>query len=105
MSYKWPPKDPDEILDYSIDWSRFLSSATISAVQWFIDDSDGVKTAFNNGAVVNGLQRVSATNTNTVATIHLGLGDNNKIYKLYCQINDSTGSIAERTIRIAVKER
>ena len=43
MSYKWPDKDKDEVLDYSIDWSRFLGDDTISGVTWFIDDSDGTK--------------------------------------------------------------
>jgi hypothetical protein len=105
MSYKWPPKDPDEILDYSVDWSRFLSGATISSVEWFINDENGVKTQFNNGDTVNGLQRVSATNTPTVATIHLGLGVNNREYRIFCRINDNTGSIAERTIRIRMKEQ
>jgi hypothetical protein len=105
MSYKWPTKDPDEILDYSIDWSRFLASSTISTVQWYVDDEDGVKTLFSSGTVVNGIQHVSSANTSVVATIHLGLGDNNKAYKFYCRINDSVGNIAERTVRITVKER
>lgn len=105
MSYKWPPKDPDELLDYSVDWSRFLASATITTVDWFIEDANGVKTAFPNLQTINGLQRVNATNTSTVATIHLAQGDNNKTYKLFCRITDSTGSVAERSIRIAVKER
>jgi hypothetical protein len=26
MSYKWPDKDKDELLDYNIDWSRFLGA-------------------------------------------------------------------------------
>ena len=30
MAFKWPNKDPDEQLDYSIDWSRYLDTATIS---------------------------------------------------------------------------
>ncbi len=38
MSFRWPNKDPDETLDYSIDWSRYLGSATISSVQWLIVD-------------------------------------------------------------------
>jgi hypothetical protein len=38
MSYKWPDKDPDEMLDYSVDWSRFLGDDTISSVTWYIYD-------------------------------------------------------------------
>ena len=34
MSFKWPIKDPDETLDYSVDWSRFLGSGTISFGIW-----------------------------------------------------------------------
>ena len=37
MSMKWPNKDPDEVLDYSIDWSRFLGTATIADYTWFVD--------------------------------------------------------------------
>ena len=61
MSYKWPDKDKDEILDYNIDWSRFLGDDTISGVTWFIDDSDGTKTLIDAGEVVNNLQMVQKT--------------------------------------------
>jgi hypothetical protein len=93
------------VLDYSVDWSRWLGAATISSVSWFVDNDSGVKTAFTNGSVVNGLQNVTATNTNTVATINLGLGTNNIEYKIYCRITDSTGSIAERTVKLRIKEQ
>jgi hypothetical protein len=106
MSYRWPNKDPDEVLDYSIDWSRFLRTpATIASVEWFVDDADGTKTAFDPVTVVNGLQPVSTTNTSTVSTIYVGLGTNNKTYKLYCRMTDSQGRIAERTVVLPVKER
>lgn len=105
MSFKWANKDPDEILDYSVDWSRFLGAATISSVAWFVDDANGVKTALASGATVNGIQNVSQTNTNTVATIHLGLGTLNEEYKFYCRMIDSTGSIAERVIKLRIKEQ
>ena len=105
MSFKWANKDPDEILDYSVDWSRFLDTATISSVQWSVDNASGVKTAIASGAVVNGIQNVSQTNTNTVATIHLGLGTLNEEYKFYCRMIDSTGSIAERVIKLRTKEQ
>ena len=105
MSFRWTNKDKDEVLDYSVDWSRWLGAATISSVSWFVDNASGVKTAFTNGSVVNGLQNVTATNTNTVATINLGLGTNNIEYKIYCRITDSTGSIAERTVKLRIKEQ
>jgi hypothetical protein len=47
VAFRWPNKDPDEILDYSVDWSRYLGSATITNVSWFVDNADGVKTAID----------------------------------------------------------
>lgn len=106
MSFKWPNKDPDEILDYSVDWSRWLNTGvTISTVTWYVDNSTGTKTTFSPTAVVNGLQNVSQTNTGTVATINLGLGTNNTEYKLYCRIADSSGSVAERVVKLKIKEQ
>lgn len=105
MSFKWANKDPDEILDYSVDWSRFLETATISSVLWSVDNESGVKTTIASGQSVNGIQNVSQTNTSTVATINLGLGTLNEEYKFYCRITDSTGSIAERVIKIRIKEQ
>lgn len=105
MSFKWPSKDKDELLDYSIDWSRFLSTATISSIIWYVDDSAGVKTAITAGNTVNGIQNVSQTISGSVATINLGLGTANYDYKFTCRMQDNTGSIAERVIRLKIKEQ
>ncbi len=105
MAYRWPPKDPDEILDYSIDWSRFLATATITTVTWYINNESNVKALFSSGATVNGIQNVAQTNTNTVATIHLGLGTLNKEYLLYCSVQDSAGNTVERSVRLKIKEQ
>jgi len=106
MSNRWPNKDPDESLDYSVDWSRFLRTGlTLASVEWYVDDADGVKTILPASSIVNGIQNIAQTNTNTVATINLGLGTNNKEYKFYCRIIDSTGSQAERVVKLRVKER
>jgi len=105
MSFRWPNKDPNEVLDYSVDWSRFLNGATISSVTWYVDDASGVKTAIAAGQVVNGIQNVAQTISNGVVTINLGLGTNNVEYKFTCQITDNQGSIAERVIRLRIKEQ
>ena len=105
MSFKWPPKDKDELLDYSVDWSRFLDAATISSITWFVDNADGVKTQINAGVTINGIQNVSQTISGSVATINLGLGTANSDYKFTCRMQDNTGSIAERVIRLKIKEQ
>ena len=107
MSFRWPNKDPDEQLDYSIDWSRFLGSATISSVAWFVNNSSGVKTSIAGGATVNGIQNVSQSisSDNKTATINLGSGTNNLEYTFFCRITDSTGSQAERSIKLRAREK
>jgi len=105
MSFKWPSKDKDETLDYSIDWSRFLNGATISSIIWFVDDANGVATQIGAGAVVNGIQNIAQTINNGIATINLGLGTDNYDYKFTCRMADNTGSVAERVVRLKIKEQ
>ena len=107
MSFRWPNKDPDEQLDYSIDWSRFLGTATISSVVWSVNNSSGVKTTISGGSTVNGIQNVSQTQSsdNQTATINLGSGTNNTEYTFFCRITDNSGSQAERSVKLKVREK
>ena len=115
MSFRWPIKDPDETLDYSIDWSRFLDTAIISSVKWFVKSSlYNTKTELEAGqnlttasssATTDSIQNVSQTNTDTVATINISGGSNNVEYTFFCQMTDDTGSTAERSIKLRLKER
>ena len=115
MSFRWPIKDPDETLDYSVDWSRFLDTATISSVRWFVKSTlyntkteltagQNLTTA-SGGATTDSIQNISQTNTDTVATINIGGGQANVEYTFFCQMTDTTGSTAERSIKLRLKER
>jgi len=44
MALTWPAiKDPDEVKDYSLDWSALLgASDTITSSTWSIDEGDGL---------------------------------------------------------------
>lgn len=115
MSFRWPFKDPDETLDYSVDWSRFLESATISSVTWSVKTtaydtettlaSGQTLTTASSSATTDSIQNVSQTNTNTVATINIGGGVANREYTFFCTIIDSTGSTAKRSIKLKVRDR
>lgn len=104
MSLKFPDKDPDEVLDYSVDWSRYLDTDTISSVTWKIDDN-GTLNTWEDAEIVNGLQRVSASNNDTVATIQLSLGTAYEDYILYCEITTSAGKTTSREINLKVRDR
>ena len=115
MSFRWPNKDPDEQLDYSVDWSRFLDSATIASVTWAVKTTSyTTKTTLaagqdlntaSGGASTDSIQNTAQSNTTTVATINIAGGTNNEEYTFFCTMTDSTGSIAERSIKLRVRER
>jgi hypothetical protein len=105
MSYKWPNKDPDEMLDYSVDWSRFLGSDTISSVTWYVYDENDTKQQLSDSAVVNGLQFVTGTLSGQVATARFSLGTNNVRYTVVCRINTGQNLQYERSIFLRVKEK
>lgn len=106
MSYKWPNKDSNEILDYSLDWSRWLRSGeTIVTSSWTIVDAEGVKVAFVAPNTVDGLTNSGVTNSGTITTLTLSAGTPNKQYKLYCSVALNTGLVAERSVTISIKER
>jgi hypothetical protein len=105
MSLQWPPKDKDETLDFSLDWSRALEGEeTIVSVAWSIVDDLGQKVSFPPGATVAGLNHVTRTNTSTIATIYLSQGQDNKQYKLYCAVTTTEGRVKERTVTIKIRE-
>lgn len=105
MAYKWPDKDKDEMIDYSIDWSRFLGTDTLSAAVWFVDDADGVKTEVDSAEVVNGLQFVQGTLSGKVSTARFSLGTNNVRYTVTCKITTGNGLQYEREVFLRVKEK
>lgn len=105
MSLRWPPKDKDETLDYSVDWSRALESGeTIQSAAWSIVNADGDKVTFGPGNTINGLRNITQTNTASVSTLVLSLGTDNKEYKLYSNITTTAGRVKERAVKIRIRE-
>jgi len=130
MSLRWPDKDPDELLDYTVDWSRYLDTLTIASVEWrYIlpndlgakskgDESVALSSSSNldatdsvanptNGLIVNSIPSV----TTTTASIVLQGGIANKDYILICEITTSTSAktsaaiVTKRMINLRVRER
>jgi hypothetical protein len=83
-------KDPDAILDYSVDWTSWLGSDTISSVVW---------------TVATGLTQVLTSNTGYVATIWLSGGTDGQSYDIICRITTAGGRTDDRTFTIVVRQR
>lgn len=95
MAIKWPAKDPDERLDYTIDWTDWFGAIdgagdSISTSEWTVpsgltkhtDDIDGLKT-----------------------TVWLSGGTANESYSVLNHIVTAAGRIAERTVILPVKSK
>ncbi len=83
-------KDPSAVLDYMIDWSRWLKGDTIQTSQW---------------TVPAGLALVSQTNTTTTTTVWLSGGTAGQTYTVTNRITTASGRTDERSIIIKVEDR
>tara|TARA_Y100000004_G_C8895330_1_gene403868 strand:+ start:94 stop:435 length:342 start_codon:yes stop_codon:yes gene_type:complete len=112
MALRWPDKDPDEQLDYTVDWSRYLDTLTIASVAWRFVQADGTESSdLSASDTFNGLTVNRITNTSTTATIVLSGGTANIDNKLICEITTSTSTktnaaiVTKRVINLRVRER
>ena len=84
-------KNPGETLDYTIDWSEWLTGAeTISTSTWAVD---------------TGITTSSPTNSTTITTVWLSGGTLNNIYTVKNTIATSAARTAVRTFYVKVTER
>jgi len=83
-------KDPADVLDYSVNWTAWLGTDTITASTW---------------DVPTGITKVSDTHTTTAATIWVSGGDVGATYLLTNQVVTQGGRTAERSITLAVEDR
>lgn len=83
-------KDPDEVLDYQIDWSSNL------------DSGDTISTSTFTAAT--GLTKDSESNTTTASTVWLSGGTFGKSYLVTCRIVTAQARTKERVFRVHVKE-
>lgn len=87
----WPAKDPDDVLDYPIDWSDVLAldEDTISTVTWTFPA---------------GITKVSQTEDDTVAVAWISGGTDGVRYSIGCRIQTAGGRIYDRTFELSVRQ-
>lgn len=104
MSLRWPPKDPSERLTYSVDWSRFLGTPTVSSVTWKING-----TTASSGETVDTLTLVNSTINSQITTVVFSGGTLNATYLITCTIGytdtDGESLTATRTIKLGIREK
>lgn len=83
-------KDPNAVLDYSVDWTRWLYGDTIANSAW---------------VVPGGLTKVVDTSTTNVVTVWLSGGEVGQSYTVTNRITTAGGRTEDRSFIIAVAER
>ena len=87
MALKWPNKDPDEVLDYQIDWTARLATDTITASTWIVPAS---------------ITKDSDSFTGTATTIWLSAGTNGTSLKITNRIVTAKGRTMEESVNIRI---
>jgi hypothetical protein len=83
-------KDPNAVLDYSIDWSRWLGGDEIETSDW---------------TVPGPLTKITDTKTNTKTTVWLSGGVANESYTVTIRITTTGGRTEDRSFQIKPEER
>jgi hypothetical protein len=90
---RWPSKDPGEILDYQLDWSRRL------------DAGDRIVTAAFSLTVPAGLAIASQSFTDSAAKVWLTSGTAGEEAEILCRIDTEGGRTFEQSVHLAIAER
>lgn len=90
MALVWPPKDPDELLDYRVDWGARLLDDVISASVW---------------EVPAGISGSPQTFTDDTTTIWLSGGTLHETYSFVNRVQTTGGRVMDQTVRIKIKAK
>jgi hypothetical protein len=92
----WLPrgaKDPDEKLDYAVDWSAWLPAGdTLASAAWTVPT--GITQATPAPSI-----------DDTTATVWLSGGTAGQSYPIACRVTTAQGRIVDRTLTILVTNR
>lgn len=87
---RWPSKDPDEELDFRIDWSAWLAGDTITSATW---------------TVPAGLTKGTEARDDSTTTVWLSGGTDNTDYKIGCRIETAAGRTFDHAVMLEVRGR
>lgn len=83
-------KDPNAVLDYSLDWTRWLDGDAIATSEWIVPD---------------GLVKVTDSRTMKISTIWLSGGLASQSYAITNRITTTGGRTEDRSFAVKVEER
>lgn len=91
MSLTWPAKDPDEVLDYGIDWAaRIEAGDAIATVTWTFPA---------------GITKSNEQLAGTVASVFVSGGTEAETYSIGCRVTTTGGRTMDETAKLKIKTR
>lgn len=97
-SLSWPAKDPDEVLDYRLDW---LGTPSKPGPLYGLDD----QISNSLWVVPPGLTSEIETSDNGSSTIWLSGGATGESYNILNRITTSAGRTMDQTVLLAIKDK
>jgi hypothetical protein len=83
-------KDPNAVLDYTVDWTRWLAGDQIATSQWLVP---------------TGVTKMADSKTTSSATVWLSGGTAGQSYTVTNRITTTGGRTEDRSFTIRVEER
>lgn len=83
-------KDPNAVLDFTVDWTSWLGTDTIDTSEWIVP---------------SGITKESDTNNTLIAIIWLSGGTVGVVYNVVNRITTNGGRTEDRTIKIRIVEK
>lgn len=87
---KWPFKDPDEVLDYVVDWTARLAADTITTSTWIVPI---------------GITDENEEQDNTTTTIWLSGGTIGITYEFVNRVVTAGGRTMDQSVKLQIKTR
>lgn len=108
----WPAKDPDEILDYDVDWSvRLMSASELEAYQAQVDAGVPVTVlsvdtiASSQFILPSGIVAQSSSFAARATKVWLTGGTLDVSYEILNRITTAGGRTMDQTVKIRVKAK
>lgn len=111
MALSWPAKDPDEILDYDIDWtSRLYSESELAQVEagaTVVPADTIASSTFTLPAQTGTNQLVanSTANTTTATKVWLAGGVEGSVYLVLNRVVTAGGRTMDQTVKLKIKSK
>jgi hypothetical protein len=90
VALAWPAKDPDEVLDYQLDWSLRVLDDTIQSSEWTMPE---------------GLEKVNDFHNASTTTVWLRGGTLDETHIVLNRIVTNGGRTMDQSVKLKIKSK